>query len=125
MSVTDVVTGWFRPAVSEVAREIAEEFESGQLIQTYLDPRGITELSVYYLGEIVTASWYPGWRTRSLDMGRDGFVGTDGDADFIYKAAKLRAQGLFQERLAALESKRRDVASATASAESGTAPRSS
>ena len=97
--------------VSDVAREIAECFEGGKILSSDLDPLGISEISIMYLGQRVHVSWYPSDRPRdiSIDGKRYPAHSSKGDVLHIMAAAKQRASRLIDEALSDLETRRKSA----------------
>lgn len=96
--------------VSDVAREIAERFENGPILDSGLGPLGISEMSIMYLGKRVVASWYSGVDGSPRDMSIDGKSyparSVKGDVLYIMAAAKRRASRMIDEALSDLEARR-------------------
>jgi hypothetical protein len=105
------VLEWLFPRPSRVAVEIAEQFRVGPIKTSDLDPHGISELGVEYLGETVTVSWYHRASVFPRDItvnGRRNFGGGV-DGRTILRAAKERAARLFEDEARRLERRRVDA----------------
>lgn len=91
-----------QPAPQSALQQILHEFAHGEIVHQDLDPMGICELGVRWKGLLVEASWYSGGNARSLDI--NGKSHPDhGDSLKIIAAARARAEGLLEERIAALD----------------------
>lgn len=91
-----------------IVREMIEAFKSAPIVREELSTTGISFLSVEYLGERLTASWYASGAMRELVYSGGTYFADEVACKRIVIAARERAKQLFSERQSALEQKRRE-----------------